>query len=96
MKKRVNISIGERLHAQAVEHAKSVEMDFSELVAHLLRTRLGIRVELEPDGAAIEALPLPPSELPSRNAPCPCGSGIKMKRCTCTRFAAHRAAGGSK
>ena len=93
MKKRVNISIGARLHADAVTYAKSVEMDFSELVAHLLRTRLGIKVEHEPEESDLEAVPLVPSERPPRNAPCPCGSGIKMKRCTCVRYAAARSAG---
>lgn len=37
MKKRVNISIGEKLHADAVALAKEHEMDFSEMVSGLLR-----------------------------------------------------------
>ena len=92
MKKRVNISIGAGLHAKAVEHAAAVEMDFSELVAHLLRTRLGIQVERDigmlPRGEAdVSAL----VANPSRTAPCPCGSGVKMKRCTCVLYAVARA-----
>lgn len=40
MKKRVNISIGEHLHEEAVSYAKSIEMDFSELLSTLLREKL--------------------------------------------------------
>ena len=40
MKKRVNISIGEKLHEDAVAYAQRQEMDFSELLSVLLRERL--------------------------------------------------------
>lgn len=40
MKKRVNISIGEKLHEDAVAYAQRQEMDFSELLSTLLRERL--------------------------------------------------------
>jgi hypothetical protein len=86
MKKRINISLGPELHARAVAHAKAREMDFSELLAHLLRAEL--------DGAAKPTAPAPvpvanPVNLarqvqklkPGRNDGCPCGSGRKFKKC---------------
>lgn len=87
MKKRVNISIGVELHAQAVAHARRQEMDFSELVSHLLREALRRptpAVSADASGAAVEQKPAPATSglpKPGRNAPCPCGSGKKFKRC---------------
>lgn len=40
MKVRTHISLGEKLKERAQKYAEDVEMDLSELVAHLLRTEL--------------------------------------------------------
>lgn len=94
MKKRVNISIGEQLHERAVAHADSLEMDLSELVSDLLRKALRISVEVagdaEPVGIVDHKSSILPVDLPARGRPCPCGSGIKFKRCTCAKWASAR------
>jgi hypothetical protein len=96
MKKRVNISIGSNLHQKSVAHADSLEMDFSELVAHLLRTalKIPIDVEIEEPSAVLTKAALMRSfqKLPPLGQPCPCGSGVKFKRCTCPQFATKRRA----
>jgi predicted DNA binding CopG/RHH family protein len=40
LKKRINISLGEHLHAAGKKSAEAREMDFSELLGHLLRDEL--------------------------------------------------------
>lgn len=40
MKTRINISIGEKIHSAAKKYAAARDMDFSELLAYLLRREL--------------------------------------------------------
>ena len=40
MKVRVHLTIGEKLKAETQRYARSVEMDFAELVSHLLREEI--------------------------------------------------------
>jgi hypothetical protein len=95
MKKRVNISVGEGLHVEAIALARKREISFSALVSSLLRN--AITAEVTPLAVG-EVRPLIPVviqpgpvgaplgmglllERPAKNRPCPCRSGEKYKRC---------------
>lgn len=72
-KKRVNITIGQRLHANAVHYAEELEMDFSEFVSHLIRREIERATSPSSEESA--------TNMPPRNKPCPCGSSTKFKHC---------------
>lgn len=95
MKKRVNISIGEGLHGEAMAYAAKREVSFSALVSSLLRNAMGAASassvigedrNLMPDTTQAVPVEIPLgmallAERPAKNRPCPCRSGEKYKKC---------------
>ncbi len=88
-KKRVCITIGPNLHAEACAYAETRESDFSTLVAEAVRAFMAANpirmVQLPtapvPDNPNAPYRPEPLKQFPSRNSACICGSGLKYKRC---------------
>jgi hypothetical protein len=87
------------LHREATLFAQSLEVDFSGLVAEALRAYMRasqqtVTAAAIPAPAAVAAsqpdevpivLGVTAKAFPMRNAPCPCGTGLKYKRC-CERI----------
>ena len=85
----ITLRLPENLHLAAAEYARELGISLNALVAVSLKDYLDARAGSAPAGQAPltvseTAPPAPVKPLvqaPSRNAPCPCGSGKKYKHC---------------
>jgi len=83
MQKRINLSIDEQVHADGVALAADRGQTFSALVSELLRREVAKAARGRPasrENKKEVPVVVAKAAVP-RNAPCPCGSGSKFKRC---------------